>query len=141
MKFKYQQDYDKLTSTCPPVSYFPQDIDPVFRWVFDKMNDLKNFQPQYHKKPKRFLNNDDLTKCKALGLSFFNNLDGSIERFNELKEQIGQNVHSTLGTNIAQGVINKSEGMNGKIERLGHFTHHASNNAKYEDNFAIIQQL
>jgi len=37
LNYKYQQDYDTLTSTCPPVDYSSQEIDPVFRWVFDSM--------------------------------------------------------------------------------------------------------
>ena len=62
-------------------------------------------------------------KCKALGLSFFNNLEGSVERLNELKTDIGETVFSTLGTNVAKGVIKKSDGVNGQPERQGHFTH------------------
>jgi hypothetical protein len=83
MTFKYQQDYDKLTQACPPADHLAQNIDPVYRWVFDSMDDERNFKSQFHKKPKRFLNKDDLTKCNALALSMFNNLAGSVQRFNE----------------------------------------------------------
>ena len=141
LNFKYQQEYEKLTSVCPPADYSSQDIDVVFRWVFDTIQDDQNFLPQYHKNPKRFLNKDDLTKCKALGLSFFNNLEGSIERFNELKSDIGETVFSTLGKNVAKGVIKKTDGVNGQLERHGHFTHHSSDNANYKDNFEIIKSL
>lgn len=82
-----------------------------------------------------------MTKCKALGLSFFNNLEGSIERFNELKSDIGETVYSTLGTNVAKGIIKKTDGVNGQPERQGHFTHHSSITANYEDNFKIVQLL
>lgn len=139
--YKYQKDYDKLTQTCPPSDYIPQNIDPAFRWVFDSENDERNFISQYHKKPKRFLNKDDITKCKAMGLSMFNNYKGSIDRFNELKEDIGDNVYSTLGTKIAKGVIKINDGVNSKIERLGHFTHHISNLADYQKKFEIIGNL
>jgi len=103
LEFKYQQNYEKLTQTCPPADHTAQDIDPVFRWVFHNINDERNFISQFHKKPKRFLNSDDLTKCKALGLSMFNNLDGFISRFNELKDVMGDNVYQTLGIKIAKG--------------------------------------
>lgn len=49
LNYKYQQDYNTLTKTCPPADYSPQDIESVFRWVFDSMLDSKNFQSQYQK--------------------------------------------------------------------------------------------
>lgn len=140
-EYKYQQDYDNLKNPCPPSDYTAQEIVPVFRWIFKPIHEPENFLPQYHKKPKRFLNKDDLQKCKALGLSFFNNLEGAVERFNELKSILGGNVYSTLGTDIAEGKIEKSDGVNGPIERLGHFTHHPSETAQYEKIFQIIQSL
>jgi hypothetical protein len=136
--FKYQDDYDKLQQTCPPNDYIQKDIDTVFRWVFDTINDDRNFISQFHKDPKRFLNKDDLTKCKALGLSFFNNLDGSTERFQELKDFIGETVYSTLGTQLSKGSIKFNDGVNGGIERLGHFTHHSSSTANYKNEFTLM---
>lgn len=138
MSFKYQDDYEKLKQTCPPSGYIQKDMEPVFRWVFNSIEDDRNFNSQYHKNPKRFLNKDDLTKCKALGLSLFNSLHGSRERFQELKDDIGDNVYSTLGTQLAKGSIRLGDGVNSKIERLGHFTHHSSAAANYENNFELM---
>jgi hypothetical protein len=137
MKFKYQKDYAKLKQTCPPTDHASQNIDPVYRWVFDTMGDERNFLSQFHKKPKRFLHSEDLTKCNSLGLSMFNSFEGSINKFNELKEYIGETIYQTLGTRIAKGKISLSDGVNGKIERLGHFNHHPSTTAKYTDGFTI----
>ncbi|MEI6143658.1 MAG: hypothetical protein WCP85_30550 [Mariniphaga sp.] len=140
MEFKYQQDYEKLSQTCPPADHTAQDIDPVYRWVFDTINDDRNFTSQFHKNPKRFLNNDDLTKCKALGLSMFNSLSGSLTRFNEIKEDLGENIYQTLGTKIAIGKISLTDGVNGKIERLGHFNHHPSTKTNFNNIFEIIDE-
>jgi len=140
MDFKYQRDYETLTNTCPPADHTAYDIEPAFRWVFDTINDDRNFTSQFHKKPKRFLNSDDLTKCKALGLSMFNNLVGSVTRFNELKEAMGDNIYQTLGTKIAKGKISKTDGVNGKIERLGHFNHHPSTTINYINIFEITSE-
>jgi hypothetical protein len=140
MEFKYQQDYEKLSQTCPPSDHTALDIDPVYRWVFDTINDDRNFTSQFHKKPKRFLNVDDLTKCKALGLSMFNNLSGSLIRFNELKEVLGENLYQTLGTKIAKGRIMLTDGVNGKIERLGHFNHHPSTTTNFVNIFEITEE-
>ncbi len=105
MDFKYQQDYNTLTDACPPKDHLSQNMDPVCRWVFDSMDDERNFKSQFHKSPKRFLSKDDLTKCSALALSMFNSLAGSVQRFNELKDVMGEAIHQTLGTKIAQGKI------------------------------------
>ena len=141
MQFKFQKDYDLLAQTCPPKGYLPQDLGLVYRWVYTPILDENNFKPQYHKKPKRFISKDDLTKCNALGLSFFNNFEGAIERFNELKTDIGESVYAAIGTHIAKGPISKQDGVNGKIERLGHFNHHPYTTARFEETFEIIQPL
>lgn len=141
LKFKYQEDYDKLTHTCPPDDFTSKDLNPVFRWVFNPMEDERNFVPQYHRNPKRFLNKDDATKCKAMGLSMFVDLNDSIHRFNELKKQIGANVYRTLGDKIAQGSVIPIDGVNGTLEWLGHFTHHTSEEAQFEKVFKIIQDI
>jgi hypothetical protein len=139
--FKYQKDYDKLTQVCPPADYTSQNLNPVYRWVFDFMDDEWNFLSQFHKKPKRFLNRDDITKCNAMALSMFNNLEGSIERFQELKEDMGDNIHGTLGTKVAIGKITLTDGVNGKIERLGHFNHHPSTTATYHVSFTLTDSI
>lgn len=137
MEFKYQEEYKTLSELCPPNDHKEGEISPVFRWVFDDIADERNFKSQYHKKPKRFDNKNDLDKCNALGLSMFNNFDGSVARFKELKEIIGESVFQTLGTKIAQGKISISDGVNGKIERHGHFNNHPSKEANYKDVFKI----
>lgn len=141
MRFKYQQDYDKLTQTCPPADHLAQTIDPVYRWVFDSIEDERNFKSQFHKNPKRFLDKGDLTKCSALGLSMFNSLAGSVQRFNELKDVMGDTIYQTLGTKVAQGKISLTDGVNSKIERLGHFNHHPSTTVKFNTIFTIKDEL
>ena len=141
MEFKYQADYNNLSQSCPPTDYVTREIDPVFRWVFETIVDERNFKSQYHKKPKRFLNNDDVVKCNALALSMFNSLEGSLTRFNELKNDMGDNVFQTLGTKIAQGKISITDGVNGKIERHGHFNHHPSKKANHHAVFIIRDDI
>ena len=141
MEFKYQLNYDNLSQSCPPSDHTAGEIESVFRWVFDTITDERNFTSQFHKKPKRFLNKDDVTKCKALGLSMFNNFEGSITRFNELKDDMGDNIFQTLGTKISQGKISITDGVNGKIERHGHFNHHPSIKANYQEVFIIKDDI
>lgn len=140
MEFKYQTDYDELSIACPPTDHTARNIEPVYRWVFSSIEEEGNFTPQFFKNPKRFLNESDSTKCKSLGLSLFVNLDDSIERFNELKEYIGIKIYSALGTRIAEGKLNDTDGVNGEIERLGHFTHHSATPADYAKNFVLLEK-
>ena len=140
MKYKYQQDYNKLSETCPPTDCSAQEINRVFRWVFDTITDERNFISQFHKNPKRFLNKDDYQKCTAMAFSMFNKLNGSKSRFQELKEIMGDSIYKTLGTKIAKGKITVNDGVNGKVERHGHFNHHSSTTANYLSIFKIMKE-
>lgn len=141
MKYEYQNDYDTLSETCPPDSFESLRIDPVFRWVFDDINHKNNFISQYHRKPKRFLNKSDSMKCKAMGLSFFSNVEGAINRYKDLRNQLGDGISETLGTKIAVGYVTEQDGVNGDFDAVGHFTHHPCNTEKYQKIFEIIQDL
>jgi hypothetical protein len=140
MTFEFQNDYDNIAN-CPPKDYKAQEIENVFRWFFDDIEDNRNFQTQYHKNPKRFQVKSDLEVCKALALSMFDNLEGARERFDELSEDLGDKVYQILGTQIAQGKITAVCGVNGKIERLGHFNHHAASGVPAQKSFVIIESL
>lgn len=141
MEYKFQKDFDQLAVLCPPQTYHSKAITPVYRWVFDELEDERNFLPQYHRKPQRFLNKEDIDKCKAMALSLFNDFNGALKRYDELKAFIGSNIAKTLGTQMAQGSIEEDDGVNGEIERMGHFSHHSSESASYFERFAIIQKL
>lgn len=139
MKFRSQEEYSRLMEPCPPSDFLPMDLRPVFRWTYATIDDPRNFTPQFYKNPKRFLSKSDAEKCKSMGLSLFHHLKGAKERFHELKNQIGENVYSTLGSKIAEGFLTNECGVNGKEERLGHFTHHPSMYGAYEKQFNILE--
>lgn len=141
MKYRFQEDYDKLNSPCPPMYYQSKLISPVFRWVFDDLEDERNFLPQYHRKPQRFINKEDVDKCKSMALSLFDNFNGALKRYEELKTFMGDNISKVLGTQLAQGSIEEDDGVNSEIERLGHFSHHSSESVEYVEKFVIIQKL
>jgi hypothetical protein len=141
MLLKYQEDYNALKEICPPKEYKAQYLENVFRWVFDDIADKRNFTSQFHRNPKRFQLKSDVEKCKALALSMFDNLEGSKERFAELKDHIGDKIYQTLGTKVATSFLTEEDGMNGEIERLGHFTHHSSEKADYTKTFIIVDTL
>lgn len=140
MKFKFQEDYNKLAEQCPPKNYQPKQINEVFRWVFEDIEDERNFESQYHKNPKRFQLKSDYEKCQALALSMFDNKNGAKERFSELLDDMGSKIYKTIGNRISKGVITVESGVNGKIERLGHFNHHPALQTDYTQIFQILKE-
>jgi hypothetical protein len=139
MELEYKEDYDTLNIKCPPNHYKSLEIDNVYRWTFEKIEDKRNFQTQYHKKPKRFQEKSDIDKCKALALSMFNDLAGAKIRFEELAEVLGDKVYEILGNRIAKGQIETEYGLNGNIERHGHFNHHPSIGIPAKSTFKILE--
>jgi hypothetical protein len=138
MIFEFEEDYNQLSEQCPPKSYNAQNLKEVFRWTFSDIEDERNFQTQFHKNPKRFLQKSDIEQCKALALSMFDNLEGAKSRFTELKEDF-RNIYQSLGTNIAKGNISVNCGVNGNIERFGHFNHHPSKGIPAKKSFLILE--
>ncbi len=113
----------------------------VFRWVFDSIYDEENFTPQYHRKPKRFLNSDDKTKCQAMGLSMFDSFDNAKQRFLFLKNSMGEKkAYESLGTKIAEGYLETTHGVNSLPDKNGHFTHHPSESINFVNIFSIIEE-
>ena len=123
MEFKFQADYNNLKEQCPPEDYLPKQIENVFRFVFEDIDNQKNFQSQYHKNPKRFQEKSDAEKCEALALSMFDNLTKAKEFFSKLKARTGNNIYQTIGNSLAVGSITEKAGVNGKVDRKGHFNH------------------
>jgi len=136
MAYKYQSDYDKLSEVCPPKHFTKQEINPAFRWFFNE-NDHRNFVPQYHRNPKRFIDISEKLKCIAMGLSFFKDLQGAKERYKQLSE-ISPNIGKTIGTYTSKGFILEDDGVNGNFGHYGHFTHHAFETDVFNDRFKIV---
>lgn len=141
MTFKYQEDYNKLTVDCPPTIYQSQNIEQVYRWVFDDIMDERNFEPQFFQNPLRFNAKSDYEKCAYMSLSMFDNLSGARRRFEELNEFMGTKAFQTLGQKIAQGCITKQDGVNGVKDKYGHFNHHQSRHSDYSKTFIIVESL
>lgn len=142
MKFKYQKEFDSLElKNCPPSDYKSQNMEQAFRWVFDDIEDERNFQPQYHKNPKRFWGKSPEMVCSSLALSMFNSAENAETRFYELRELLQQKVYDILGTKIAVGKLTKQDGVNSKLDEKGHFNHHPIVEGHYNQRFKIIKNL
>ncbi|MBK6566440.1 MAG: hypothetical protein IPG18_14840 [Saprospiraceae bacterium] len=138
MEFKYKNDYNALSEKCPPKHFTEQEINPAFRWLFNE-HDPRNFIPQFHRKPKRFINMDDKQKCTAMGLSFFKDLNGAVKRHNQLSDVI-PNIGKAIGTLTSKGYILEKDGISGDFGELSHFTHHAYDTDVFKTRFEVIIQ-
>jgi hypothetical protein len=141
MEFQFSEEYKKLSTKCPPENYTSKNM-TAFRWVFEDINDTRNFLPVFFRNPKKYLDKTDFEKCNGLALSFYNSEYGAKSKFEDLKSTIGKNVYKNLGTNIAKGHITELDGINEEpYDRYGHFNHHPSKNCQYHLTFIIISKL
>ena len=150
MRFHYQTYYDKLSVDCPPKSYSPKNLN-AFRWVFEDIEDERNFQSQYEKHtkqpkpPKRYNDMKDIDKCDAMALSMFNSVENARKRFFFLKDEqphpMNENAYRFLGNHIAIGNITEQDGVNEEPDRKGHFNHHPVEHFDYKTRFKIIEYL
>lgn len=139
-RFQYQEILDNLAVPCPPPDYRERET-VAYRWVFDTMEDERNFLPQYVKNPNRFDNKPDLEKCTALGLSFFEQASQANDRFAYLKSRVSPAYHPAMETNLAMGVIKQEFGKTGEANDFGHFTHFPFEEAVLSKYFTIVSPL
>lgn len=139
MHFKYHE-YLKGFPDCPPSSYKRKDV-VAYRFVFEDL-DENSFLPALVKKPKRVLINDsDSVRCQAHGLSLFDTLENAEEFYSNLPPNTSKNRHKTIGSHIAEGNIDKSDGVVSRVSSNGHFTLHESNNADLPSKFNIVKKI
>ena len=135
---KYESEMCKVAN-CPPSTYLQDDI-TAYRFVYDPMCD-KSFLPQGVKSPSRIDKSRDGMKCSLLALSFFSSEDNAKKRYNELKKKM-RNINKTLGSHIAKGRLNSSDGVRTEIcDRSGHFDFFEKKGVNLIPNFQIIFDL
>jgi hypothetical protein len=121
-KFKYG-NFLTTFSDCPPADYQELDI-TAYRWIFEDVNDERNFQPVLTQNPQRATGMTDTQKCMGHGLSLFDKLEGALTRYRKLFRKNAE-VAKTLGTKVAFLQLEKSDGCGGDMEKgYGHFTFH-----------------
>jgi hypothetical protein len=53
MDYQFLEDFKKLSVACPPKHYKPKKME-VYRWVFDNIEDERNFTPVFYTHPKKW---------------------------------------------------------------------------------------
>lgn len=137
---KHQAERRDAGEVCPPAEYLRSRIAVAYRWVFDDIQDSRNFVAPYYKNPPRFLHKSHQERCEAKAISMFDNLAGAKARFGELRSMMGDKVYNLLGCKIASGSLDVDDGVVGGFGRYGHFNLHPAPDANFVAKFEIIQE-
>ncbi len=124
--FKYQSEIQNLPN-CPPANYQQVRIQ-AFRWVFEDENHSNNFRPPlvispHRRKDKRFRGNDRMT-CAGYALSLFTTLEQAKKRYDFFYVNSPNHFPKSVGTHIAQGLLEEPDGVASKADNSGHFELH-----------------
>ena len=142
MRFKYQEYIDKLSIQCPPQNYESKEM-PAFRFVFEPNDEraVNNFKPVLVIAPQRNLKPDtEATRCQGYALSLFDTRENAEKRYLKLTKK-RKKLRDTLGTHIAAGAIDKTDGVISKIDDSGHLSIHEFATADLAAKFAITSCL
>ncbi|MFN8715289.1 MAG: hypothetical protein ACK5Z2_20750 [Bacteroidota bacterium] len=139
MEYYYNEQIKLLVQPCPPKNY-RQYNKKVFRWVFDSMEDEKNFKAQAEKNPPVLNDKTDKEKCEYYALSFHSTIEASREAFVHLKK-IMKNAHKRLGTNIASGKLLHDDGLGSDPDANGHINFHHYKQCNFVTRFTITEKL
>jgi hypothetical protein len=114
----------------------PKELNAI-RWVFDG-NNPNNFLPRaLISHPKQ---EDCKKECKGWALSFYETSEKAINSFSE-KCKHTRNIYKYLGTHIAEIKIEKTDGVNSKIELDGHFSHFEYLDTDFPKKIGVIKKV
>ena len=132
--FKYQKQIEDIPD-CPSPACKPINIE-AFRFVFEDMYHRNNFLPVLLINPKRQLS-EDSAKCSGYALSFFSSLEKAKNQYLKLKKR-NKAIGKSLGTHIAKGFIDETDGVVSEINKSGHFDLHEFENVDLKRKFCIV---
>jgi hypothetical protein len=125
-------------SACTLADYKEHARRIAYRWVFEDTADSRNFLPIYA------IDNEKLEKHKADGefsctcwaLSFFKSEIQAKEKFDKILSK-NPRIHRKLGTHIAKGYLNATDGISGECDEIGHFNHFEYEEAELVSKFSV----
>lgn len=138
MEHKYKTLINNIPN-CPPASTINQDLES-FRFVFADINCEKNFLPPFVQRPRRANSKNDYEKCDGYALSFFTTLEKA-QRFYNYLQKSSSNIHKSLGSCIATGILYKTDGSMTKIQKNGHFSLHEFQGVDLRNRFNIVGEV
>ena len=131
MALKYQNEIDALG--CSLESFSERDNRKAFRWIINNMDHPNNFLP-------RALIIDKEKTCGSWGLSFFETLKQSIDRLNHIVSDKAY-LYKKLGNLIAEGTLERNDGLSEDCNEIGHFNHHEYVGIDLKSKFQIVHKV
>lgn len=138
-QFKYT-DWRLGLENCPPQKY--REIEATaYRFVHEDLGHPNNFTPVQIIKPQRQFQTDD-ARCKALGLSFFAEIDAA-RKFFQRQMKYNPRYGKVVGNRIAFLQIAPEDGLASEPERenFGHFTFHEYIWADFSQKILSIEPI
>ncbi|MDB5015388.1 MAG: Integral rane protein [Mucilaginibacter sp.] len=128
-----------IAEICPPTESIQREIQ-AFRFIYERIEDDRNFIPVYIKKPQRFNHKSDAEKCSGFGISLYNSEERAIKKYSSLINVV-QNIGKTIGTHLAEGKILKDFGVTTPIDGEGHFDLHESDTCNLHNKFTVVRKI
>jgi len=128
-----------IAEICPPTEAIPKELQ-AYRFIYEKIDDDRNFKPVYIKKPQRFNDKSDVDKCSGFGISLYKSEEHAIKKYTILANVV-QNIGKTIGTHLAKGQILNDFGVVTPIDDEGHFDLHESDTCNLHNNFTVIKKI
>lgn len=142
--FKYAEHLLGLSQTgitCPPIGELAViDSKLAYRYVFEDINHTSNHKPAGVIKPQRVLDAKPIHKCAHYSLSCFEEKEGALGRFEELKA-FNKNIKKSLGDCLCRGILDVKDGMTSDAAYLTHFELFEYTTCDLSTKFVIIQKL
>jgi hypothetical protein len=133
---------NELPIQCPPLDYQQQQRQ-AFRFVFllESNNSVNNFLPVLIINPKgKLIPDNPEVQCQGYALSFFDTAENAKLRYGKLTRK-RKALRKSLGTHLAQGVLQKDDGLMSRIGPGGHFSLHELKTVDLSGKFQIISEL
>lgn len=132
MNLKYKKIIEEFK--CELSSFTEQERN-AFRWVFEDINNTKNFLPPYI-----LPNNRKKNSCKGYSLSFFTSQIAAKNRLLEITRD-KENLFKKLGNHIAVGKLDKTDGVSDSENSMGHFDHFEYENINLNPKFEVLEKV
>ena len=135
-KFKYEQEIN--AQPCDLTRFTERKDRKSYRWVFNDINDRRNFLPIYVLFPDRI---SKRYTCMGWAISLYETKKQARDRLEYLISN-DPNIYLKLGTHTAEGIINEVDGQSCDASiadrTLGHFDHLEYCDIDLSSKFSIV---
>ncbi len=135
---KYAKEVAETGKTCTE-NYKEMDIAPAYRWTFSEITNVRNFLPRAAD-PNNPRKEHVMKKCEGWSLSLFITQKQAEDRLRFYLDD-KPNLNLVFGTHVAEGNIEKKDGLNGEPNNKGHFEHLEYDGIDLAKKFKIISQV